>query len=472
MASKLYGLTHDVETGDVLIRTPKAIKISIGLPKGPDIHVKITPDGRWGVRIGDGKNKGSVSAFATMEEAQAFYNERRSKVPERIYPAKLKYFTFSRMSADGNYEPDWEAIRLHGPEPISIPIFFTETSPLDTQMELWSATELRCYGDGLDAHRLVTFPEGYETEASKAKAVGEKYYGIARGCVECGCPYAQPPSKEGKKGPCGPKGKLFLQLAYLPILGVTSYLYTTGKNSIKQLFSSIYTMKKIIGHGDPEAGSIVGIPLWLVAKEFRTKTPDGKMGKFVGLHVEFRKGAGGRSTIFDELMEAGLSNPGIPELSAGSSSTLTLEAVSTTEALRQLGSEEEQAQAHNAEFVAEVDGEELETDEGGDQGELHDDDIAVAQPAAPKPPLSQVRQDISKSGQAQKKRGSRIFELATKNGVSAKDLVVYLGNKIGRALEPGAAQLTPDEDAKIEKALVDLEAMDKAKLATEIAGKK
>jgi Recombination directionality factor-like len=457
MGNRLYGVTHDITTGEVMIRVPKVVKVSLGMSKGPDLHVRIAPDGKWIVRVGDGRTKAlETKSFDTMEEAKAFYDSKRSTVATRVFPAKLPYFTFTRKGADENYEVDWQTTAAHGPSPTQLNIFLTSQEPFQFGMEMWGASELRCSGDGMDAQRLVTISKGYEEIAAKYEKAGERYFPIEKGCSAFGCEYAQA-DDDDKKGPCGAKGTLLFQLGNTPMIGMSCFLSTTGKTSIQQLNSCLATIKGLTGRGDPMRGTVVGIPLQLVIRPLQAKK-NGKTIKFWAVHVEYR-GAGAGMEIIEKLMEAGNQFHGqIPaalELPPGNEIKMP-PAVD-------LGTEAQQAVDHNAEFTVD------ENDNDGDH--ILEDDISVSTPAPPKPPLTTVRQEISKSGQAQKKRSERIIALAQKGGIQSGLIVNHLDGKAnGKLLKKES--LLPAEHEAVEKALTELEGMGKDQLAALFAGGK
>lgn len=466
MGSKLYGVTHNATTGQAVIRVPKVLKVSIGLLKGPDINVKIAPDGKWHVRLGDGKTKGTVSKFNTKEEAKTFYYASKANVPVRAYPAKLPYFSFSRsVGDDGLYEADFDAIEAHGPVPTSIPIFLVDNDPLDAGMAYWSASELRCKGDGRDAMRNVAFSAGNEEIAKTYADKGEKYFPIIGGCETFGCIFAQRDDK-GRKGPCGPKGKLIFQLALQPMVGGTAFLDTTSRHSIGDLHSCLETIKLITGKGVPERGRIIGIPLLLVLKHMSSKTADGKKATYYTTHIEYR-GPGAGAEIIHQLMESSaMFNSDFAALPSGPAVPDEIPVLDAEEIVDvRFGTETEQAEIHTAEFT---DGE-VEPDEEADEShELQDDEPAVVEVKAP-PPVAQARAGISKSGQTTKKRSERILTLANTAGKVDSAKIIDLMEKISKVKIQGAKSLTPPEHKAVEGALADLEALSKEELMAALA---
>lgn len=278
----LYGLTHTLE-GVPIVREVRSVKVGIGLPKGRAMHVWIEEDGQWCIQAGE-----RLTKFGSREEAKAFYDGTKASAPERKYPARLAYFTFTNVSADGLFEPDFEAIEHHGPKPREIDIVFLREDPFNASYQMWTAAELKCEGDGRDARRVVTMgtvePE-YREVAAEAMRNGEKYFEIQSGCRLFNCPYAQ---GDGNKPPlCKPHGRLTFQLVHSPRLGSTAYFDTTGFRSVSQIFSSLQIFLEMSGRGDPEQGHVAGIPFKMVLRPYKV-TFNGRPGTQYGVALEFR----------------------------------------------------------------------------------------------------------------------------------------------------------------------------------------
>ncbi len=291
MDHKLYGVCHDRDSGDALIRVPRVLKVSIGLPGGtgmkcPDKHVYIDRAGKWVLQTGsveDKKRKVLIKTFDTMEQCQSAF--LHAEVAERYYPVRLPYFTFTKPGHDGTQWPDWDAIKQHGPLPTAIPVIMVEDDPLSAEYQLWSSSELRCHGNGREAQRLVTMdPE--QREAKRAKAEGKRRFPIVDGCATKGCPFYAlnlPIDQQKKKGAdCKPHGELRFQLTGNLMLGGTAYYVTTGKRSIVNLYSCLEQFKAVTG------GRVAGVQMMLVMAPYRTKTPDGKNTTQYAVHLEFR----------------------------------------------------------------------------------------------------------------------------------------------------------------------------------------
>lgn len=287
---KLFGLTHR-EDGTAIVRQVTTCKVGIGLPQGKDIHVYIDAASKWVVKVGKEKRE----AFETRKDARSFYLQEAKSAPERKYPGKIQYFTFTRISADGNYQPDWDMIEMHGPLPVEIPIIFFRNEPLDAEYAYFTALEKKCWGDGRNATRIVTLftDEDQKAAAEKAKDAGERYYKIEDGCWTMGCPFAKPYSEGDKHyaSPCKPHGRLFFQFLKAPTLGATAYFDTTGRRSISQLFSCLQDFREFTGRGDVDKGYVAGIPLWLTVRPYRATFMQGAVKKTstqYGVGIEFR----------------------------------------------------------------------------------------------------------------------------------------------------------------------------------------
>jgi hypothetical protein len=289
----MFGLTHDAD-GTVIIREPRVLKIGIGLPKGRALSCYIHNDGKWYFRMGvkiDGRlqfttNKAGLPNRAAAEQ---FYRDNYAKAEVCPYPRKIGFFTFTRpvIADEGEvFEPDFEAIEAHGPTPTEIDIVFLEDNPFSGAYQMWSASELKCKGDGINAMRVLSMAANDEERklAEDAKKSGERYFPIIQGCWTNGCSY----SKEFTDGrgrvqpsPCKPGGDLKFQLARNIRVGGTAYFHTSGYRSISHIFSSLERIKTLTG------GRLAGIPLKMVLRPYRTKH-NGQVATQYGVSLEFR----------------------------------------------------------------------------------------------------------------------------------------------------------------------------------------
>jgi len=276
----IYGITHSLD-GNQVIRLPKAVKVGIGCPKGKGIHVYMDacPEAKatkLGIKPGATAWCVEYTQTSSWKELKSVWYANRAQVEEQYdkiraaaavvdYPRKLAYFTFLKPSVDG-FVHDLEAIEQHGVRPCEIGILFTDNTPLDSKMAMWSATELRCAGDGVTAQRLVSIATADEAElVREAKEAGSKWYS-PRTCLTEGCAYSQPTSRNGKEYPaaCKPSGDLTFQLVANLRLGAKAYFHTTGIRSITQLSSGLAVIAQMTG------GRVAGIPFKLVVLPFKT----------------------------------------------------------------------------------------------------------------------------------------------------------------------------------------------------------
>ena len=261
----LIGITHSL-TGQPLVRLAKTLKVGIGYPKGRAIHVYLDRSGQWTIELGTGKEC-VRKKFGTRRDAQMAYADLYKTAPERKYPGKFGYFTFQRVSIDGTFTPDWDAIELHGPLPTEAGIVFLDNQPLRQQMEWWTAAELKCSGDGRNAMRRLSEAKTKEEQrlAADASGRGEQFFPITNGCFAYGCPYSR-----GEKPICKPHSRLQFQLVNAPALGSTCTFDSTGFRSATQLFSSLQQIQTITGRGNPDEGVVAGIPLTLKLLPYKT----------------------------------------------------------------------------------------------------------------------------------------------------------------------------------------------------------
>jgi hypothetical protein len=278
----VYGITHDI-SGAPRIQEPMTTKVGIGLPAGQAIYVFINSAKQWIVMVGK-----EAHSFATKEEAQKFYRQAKPNAPERKFPGRIPFFIFTRISPDGTYEPDWDAIAAHGPTPTEIDIVFTRDEPLDASYSMFTKTELKCKGDGKDARRINSMAAGDDEKilAKQAEDNGEKHFRIERGCWMFGCKYAKA-QDDRHPSPCRPHGRLLFQLMASPTLGGTSHFVTTGFRSINQLFSCLETFKAVTGRGISKNGFVSGIPLKLVLRPYKV-SHNGQSATQYGVSLQFR----------------------------------------------------------------------------------------------------------------------------------------------------------------------------------------
>lgn len=285
--SRLFGITHQAD-GKPIIREAELVKIGIGMPKGKSAMVWTEMrEGKlaWCVSTGYEKGKTTVTRFAKRAEAERHYDQVYDKSPECPYPRKISWFTFTRPTADGSFEPDFDAIDAHGPMPTEIDIVFMSDEPFTGEYQMWSASELKCHGNGIDAMRVLSMAasEDEKALAAEMKQAGQRMFPIIDGCWTRGCPYQKPEQRGNKEypSPCKPSGDLKFQLVRNLRVGGTAYFHTTGYRSISQIFSSLYRFKTLTG------GFLVGIPLVMTLRPYKTNH-NGQAATQYGVSLEFR----------------------------------------------------------------------------------------------------------------------------------------------------------------------------------------
>lgn len=317
MKVKLYGITHS-PSGEPIVRVPRVVKVQIGSAKGPDINVAIGKTGNWLVwcNASDKDNKGPHRIYEgpDKEAAKWWYDRALTKgtmkapagrkdsagnevkevpipggrVVDRRYPSKLAYFTFGRMKGDGTYEPDWDSIEAHGAYPTELDVVFTDDEGFQAAYQMWTASELKCTGDGLTASRVVSLYTNEEEHAAAAKAhsEGKRTYTTSK-CKLAGCQYAIAPD-EKRPAPCKPHGRLQFQLIKNIRLGGVAQFDTTSIRSVSQLFSCVHQFMSFTGNGDPDRGFLAGIPLKLVLRPFKVAPAGQPAGTAYSVSLEFR----------------------------------------------------------------------------------------------------------------------------------------------------------------------------------------
>lgn len=292
----IFGLTHQPD-GTPISRIPKSVKVQIGSPRGPGINVFMdripAPAAqKIGLQPGDtgwviewtATNKWSDAKriyYPNREACEENYPKVRATAAKIDHPSKLSYFTFCRLEGD-EYVHDFQAIEAHGVRPTQIGIIFTSDDPFETKMANWSASELRCFGDGKTAQRLVKLAETPEEKALAQEAIeaGGKYFFYEK-CAMAGCPFSLPSVYKDRKIPpaCKPSGDLTFQLINNLRLGGRAYLHTGGVVSIPQIESALNEIRYLTG------GVVSKIPFKLIVKKFKTNV-DGRPGHAYGMQLE------------------------------------------------------------------------------------------------------------------------------------------------------------------------------------------
>ncbi len=279
---KLYGITYSKETHAPIVRTPRVLKVTIGVPKGKAISVFLH-GGKWHIRFGKweeggGKKKlvmktvyrggssvGGVTMSNERTDVEAWFHANKADAAVSNRPQKIPYFSFTRRTIfedEGGrpcevFEPDFEAIEAHGDAPRRIPVILTSDNALYQELSMWSAAELKCHGDGLIAERVISMGSANDPGWQEAKNAGQKTFTYSP-CATGGCPHYGVD--------CKPHSTLKLQLAYAQRHGATAYFATTSVVSAGQLFSSL---TEIRGAVERCGYSIAGIPMDLVLGSFK-----------------------------------------------------------------------------------------------------------------------------------------------------------------------------------------------------------
>jgi len=291
---KLFGVTHSPD-GQRVRREVKFLKVAIGVAsQGPDVHVWIArepvEEGKpWCVEVGSYQQNHRTATqqyFATRAEAESFYMTTRKGAPKCGHPRKLPYFTFLSPGLDGGHIHDFDMIEFYGAQPTELDIVFLNNDPLDEQFRMWSATELLCQGDGINAERKLALATADQQPLVQiARAKGARFFPIIDGCYTKGCPYP-------KKGQCKPQASLYFQLSRNPLrLGGTVWFDSRGFRSAAQLDDCLYKIRLATGHGDETKGLVAGIPLKLCVRPFKTKyevNGVAKSGTAFAASIEYR----------------------------------------------------------------------------------------------------------------------------------------------------------------------------------------
>ncbi|MGH9437127.1 MAG: hypothetical protein ACRD22_04335, partial [Terriglobia bacterium] len=69
--TKLYGILHQLD-GKPIERQVRVLKVGIGVPVGPDVHVWIDGQGQWSVETGvypNGKRQLQIQRFGARDQA-------------------------------------------------------------------------------------------------------------------------------------------------------------------------------------------------------------------------------------------------------------------------------------------------------------------------------------------------------------------------------------------------------------------
>lgn len=300
-SNTMIGLTHTAD-GHPVIREPKTLKVGISMPLGKGCDVFVNNDGKWVIRAASevaGKLKWeTVATVDTRKEAETAFTAAWKKAATCTYPRKAAYFNFTKpgITTDGGtvYYPDFDAIEAHSfidpnkpGTPTEIDIIFLDNEPFEGGYQNWSAADLKCYGDGENAMRVLSMantPEEQELAKAAAKAKS-KYFPIIGGCWTKDCPYSKEtagPNGRIIPAACKPSMTIKFQLVRKPRVGGTAFFHTGSYKSISQIFSSIQRIKTMTG------GRIAGIPLKMVVRSHKT-SHNGQTAIQQNVSIEFRE---------------------------------------------------------------------------------------------------------------------------------------------------------------------------------------
>jgi len=192
----IIGVTHD-QDGRVVQRLSVSTKVSIGLPP-----------------IGD-----------------------------RNHPTKLDHFLFLRKKKSANrveWEADPELTRHYGEHCRELHIMLIDDdieNVFPSSYAWWTATERKCWGDGITATRLTAEKPG-----------GQPWTTCGSGCPELA------------SGQCKPGGDLRFVLADFPRLGSVCRIHTCSYRSIRQIHSALQEIQTFTG------GRLAGITAKLTVR--------------------------------------------------------------------------------------------------------------------------------------------------------------------------------------------------------------
>lgn len=186
--SMIYGVTHDKESNQVILRRSVTTKVAIG--RGPD--------------------------------------------KTSNYPKKLDHFVFLMKADDGlNWIDDPDKTKHYiekadGQDPTEVWIILLDDDidqVFRTEYAWWAKTGKKCWGDGeLATRRTNENPDGAAWEP----------------CANHNCPQLE-------SGDCKPSADLYFMLADFPSLGTVCRLHTSSYQSIRELYTALVDLKTMMG---------------------------------------------------------------------------------------------------------------------------------------------------------------------------------------------------------------------------------
>ena len=220
----------------------------------------------------------------------------------RNYPKKLDHFRFQTKDPSGDWMVD-DKLSLalkqkqegegaeEGTPVRSFNIQFVSDDIeqiFATSYAWWGSAERKCYGDGLEAQRVLT--EIKDKEILKANE--GKRYAPWMPCGDDGCP-------ELEKKMCKPHGQLRFMIPEQRVVGAVAVFNTTSYESIRRIFSGLTGIANIT------RGRLAGLKLRLVLKPGRTRFRDAegaaKTSNAFFAHVEFR--ASDHEKMLQEMLD-------------------------------------------------------------------------------------------------------------------------------------------------------------------------
>ncbi|MGA9057272.1 MAG: hypothetical protein WB763_12265 [Terriglobia bacterium] len=162
---------------------------------------------------------------------------------DRNHPTKLDHFLFLRKKKSANrveWEADPELTRRYGEQCPELHIMLIDDdieNVFPSSYASWTATERKCWGDGITATRRTTEKPG-----------GQPWTQCGSGCPEL------------SSGQCKPGGDLRFVLADFPRLGSVCRIHTCSYRSIRQIHSALQEIQTLTG------GRLAGITAKLTVR--------------------------------------------------------------------------------------------------------------------------------------------------------------------------------------------------------------
>jgi hypothetical protein len=162
---------------------------------------------------------------------------------DRNHPAKLDHFVFLRKKKTANrveWEVDPDLTVHYGEQCRELHVILIDDdieNIFPSSYAWWTATERKCWGDGVSATRRTT-----------EKPAGQRWDHCGNGCAELA------------SGLCKPSGDLRSVLAHFPRLGSVCRIHTCSYRSIRQIHSALQEIQTFTG------GRLAGITAKLTVR--------------------------------------------------------------------------------------------------------------------------------------------------------------------------------------------------------------